>query len=132
MERKFGLMTDVNKEELLEELKSGYVEIQFRKKDGTERSMIATLQEHHLPEIEGTAKPKPDYLITVYDVENDGWRSIILDSILHLNYDFKMVLVREMDYIGLEQDSKELNALHNWGVDNWSGYGRAMEELYDD
>ena len=35
----------------------------------------------------------------------------------------------------LEEDSRKLNALERWGVDNWSGYDDAlehMEDKYDD
>ena len=32
----------------------------------------------------------------------------------------------------LQEDSKKLNALEDWGVDNWSGYGEALSSMSDE
>jgi hypothetical protein len=59
----------------------------FTKKDGTERSMNCTLQESFLPkvEVDSTAEKKTRSenleCLSVWDIDNEGWRSFRLDSI---------------------------------------------------
>jgi hypothetical protein len=58
----------------------------FEKKDGTERSMRCTLMESLLPEYEMTAQ-KPSHrrstsTISVWDLDNHGWRSFRVDSVI--------------------------------------------------
>ena len=67
-------------------LDRGLVEVVFMKKDGTERTLVATLREDLIPE---DKKPKGDERVgcievqPVYDVENDGWRSFRWDSVIN-------------------------------------------------
>ena len=42
--------------------------------------MNCTLNPDVIPEIVGTSTPRPEHLITVYDIDNDGWRSINLEN----------------------------------------------------
>lgn len=44
----------------------------------------------------------------------------------------KMVTITEKEYRALRRDSHELSALEEFGVDNWSGYGDAMQSLEDE
>lgn len=39
------------------------------------------------------------------------------------------MLISKNRYEELEEAEAELQALHNFGVDNWEGYSEAMEEL---
>lgn len=42
----------------------------------------------------------------------------------------KNIWITKEEYIKLRADQDVLNALENHGVDNWSGYGDAMDELF--
>jgi len=66
---------------LRELLKDNYMQVTFIKKDGSERVMICTLKEEHLPDTSGSST-SPDGIITVYDLENAGWRSFREDSVI--------------------------------------------------
>ena len=61
----------------------------FKKKDGTERTMICTLQPEHMPHIdkqEGdevkTERKESETSIRVWDLEKKDWRSFRIDSIV--------------------------------------------------
>ena len=71
------------KNELSEMLFNGKLQISFVKKDGTERVMNCTLSEDYLSQErrEATKKENPDVL-AVWDIDNSGWRSFRLDSII--------------------------------------------------
>lgn len=78
------------KEDLLHFLHRGVVRVVFTKKDGTDRTMLATLNEELIPEDKkpkGTGVKKENVdVIAVYDVEADGWRSFKFDSVKDLDY----------------------------------------------
>lgn len=61
-------------------------EIRFTKVDGTERVLKCTLQPSVLPiveEVEGKiSKPENPNTLSVWDLENNGWRSFKIDSII--------------------------------------------------
>lgn len=69
--------------DLLIENKS--VEVSFTKVDGTERTMFCTLNEAVLPPsplTESTVRREPNHnVLTVWDVEKDGWRSFRVDGV---------------------------------------------------
>jgi hypothetical protein len=80
----------VNKSDFVADLKSRVMRISFTKKDGTERVMLCTLQESHLPKVDEastSSRKVNDNVVAVYDIENQGWRSIIIDSI----FDYRIV-----------------------------------------
>ena len=68
-------------------LNKSTLKILFTKKDGTERTMICSLQESLLPKEESTSdttkskRTANENLIHVFDLEKNGWRSIIIDNI---------------------------------------------------
>ena len=71
------------REVLVEGLKRNLMKVVFTKVNGEERTMLCTLHESVLPEptiTESTKKVNPD-TISVWDTENDDWRSFRLDSI---------------------------------------------------
>ena len=78
------------REDLSHYLHKGVVKVIFTKKDGTERTMLATLNEELIPEDKkpkGTGKKKDNgETVAVYDVEADGWRSFNIDSIKEVDY----------------------------------------------
>ena len=69
---------------LVDALRTNTAEIIFTKKDGTDRTMLCTLQECDIPKEhapKGTGTEKTSNVISVYDVENKGWRSFRFDSL---------------------------------------------------
>lgn len=69
-------MTDIVKE-----LENRVVEITFDKLDGTERVMNCTLQESVVPETKGGTTKANDKNLVVFDVDKQGWRTIVVDRI---------------------------------------------------
>lgn len=71
-------------------LQRGIVKVVFTKKDGTDRTMLATLNEDLIPEDKrpkGTGKKVTNSnTIAVYDVEADGWRSFNYDTVKEIDY----------------------------------------------
>ncbi len=68
---------------LTEVLRSNNVEVRFTKVDGTERVLNCTLQPEYLPESiekEGI-KVKNEDVQSVWDLDNNGWRSFRFDSV---------------------------------------------------
>lgn len=91
--------TDTLKMYLNESLTNAIIEIEFTKADGSTRIMKATKDVQYLPKVEpvntiadGTfeaVKAKPiravnPGVLNVWDIENNGWRSITLSSIKRL------------------------------------------------
>lgn len=84
---------------LSKRLQENILKITFTKKDGTERTMLCTLKSGHIPhgELVGhtecgdpiymikestRTKAKNDEVLSVWDIENNGWRSFRLDSVI--------------------------------------------------
>ena len=67
------------------------VTITFTKLDGSERVLVGTLKKEKLPVIEESDKPKRqikqnDGVIKVYDLENEGWRSVKWETIKSIKF----------------------------------------------
>lgn len=74
---------------LRELLKTDIVTVTFTKKDGSKREMICTTISDYLPEISGNNASMPsDNLVTVWDLEQGGWRSFKFDSIKSIETDY--------------------------------------------
>lgn len=80
--------TSTQKQTLKDLLRENVLSVVFIKKDGTERVMECTLKPDLLPaQDENTASKdkvrteNPD-VIQVYDLENSGWRSFRVDSVM--------------------------------------------------
>lgn len=81
-------MATRSKTALVEMLYSGIVNVKFTKSDGTERIMKCTLQESYIqPYDKKTERVKKsnEHTLSVWDVENSGWRSFRFDSVLEFN-----------------------------------------------
>lgn len=73
-----------------------YVAVKFTKKDGSDRTMLCTLNESNLPEFAKPADPingeEPkvinysDEALRVFDVDKQEWRSFRWDSIQSVAY----------------------------------------------
>jgi hypothetical protein len=71
---------------LISLLKNEIVEVKFNKVDGTERIMKCTLREDSVVPYEKTSEGREkkvnENIISVWDLENDGWRSFRFDSVI--------------------------------------------------
>lgn len=79
----------LNKQSIQSELTKGPLLVTFTKKDGTRRAMKCTLAEWLVPQPEATDKAprvvvENDNLIKAYDLENSGWRSFNVDSVISI------------------------------------------------
>ena len=75
----------VNRSEMIQELHNRDCQVIFRKVDGTERTMICTLNEGAIDNgdvAKREVKSRNDNVIAVWDVENKGWRSFRVDSVI--------------------------------------------------
>lgn len=75
--------------ELRKLLTSDVATICFTKKDGTSRTMICTTMEQYLPELtENGNTPADPNVVTVWDLEQNGWRSFRFDSVKSIETDY--------------------------------------------
>lgn len=74
---------NMNRDSMVEVLRENVVQVTFTKKDGTVRVMNCTLQESFLPEsnTESSNRKINDNLVTVWDVDVNGWRSFNCSSV---------------------------------------------------
>lgn len=82
-------MGEDEKNFLKDELHKGIVLVEFTKKDGTNRVMKCTLNEELIPSEftpKGVGKAKNDSILSVFDVEVNGWRSFGYESIIAVLY----------------------------------------------
>ena len=74
----------MQKFELVQKLENGVITVVFEKVNGEERTMQCTLLNEYLPEspeIINKTRLEDDNLVSVWDIENHGWRSIRVDSL---------------------------------------------------
>ena len=77
----------MNKYELKQQLQGNVATVVFTKADGTERTMRCTLLAEYLPAPEGpqllteSTRKENDSVLSVWDIDNGGWRSFRIDSI---------------------------------------------------
>lgn len=77
----------MNRQELVEKLTTDILNIGFKKKDGSDRYMKCTLNSEYVPQYEKkTDKIKKinENILSVFDLEKEGWRSISIDSIFSI------------------------------------------------
>jgi len=75
---------EYTKESIRSLLKNDILEVVFIKTDGNVREMRCTLQEKFVEVYDkktDKVKPENDSVISVWDLDNNGWRSFKLDSI---------------------------------------------------
>jgi hypothetical protein len=81
----------LQKYELKEMMQNSVTTVVFTKVDGTEREMNCTLLSEYLPEqpvtdkqqllTEGLTKAENPNTLSVWDLDNNGWRSFRVDSV---------------------------------------------------
>ena len=85
----------IDKYALKEQLQNGVVTVVFEKKDGTERTMRATLSDLYVPQVEPVmlseydgqvpkGRQLNDNVQAVWDIDAGGWRSFRYDSVKQL------------------------------------------------
>ena len=70
-------------------LRQGVLTVIFTKKDGSERTMLCTLESDFIPDEDvptGASKAKNDDVIAVYDLEEGAWRSFRWDSVKNISF----------------------------------------------
>ena len=75
---------EYTKESIRSLLKNDVLEVVFIKTDGNVREMRCTLQEKFVETYDkktDKVKPENDSVISVWDLDNSGWRSFRVDSI---------------------------------------------------
>jgi hypothetical protein len=81
----------MDKYELKQQLQGGIATVVFEKADGTLREMRCTLLSEYLPAPAGpqllqeNAKAENPHVLSVWDIENGGWRSFRVDSIKRIS-----------------------------------------------
>lgn len=83
----------MNRSEIVDKLKDGYVDIVFEKVNGTTRFMRATLSSILIPqepvevkeEKEAKARKPNENALAVWDSEANGWRSFRWDKLREFN-----------------------------------------------
>lgn len=88
-------MLQITKDELVEKLQQEVVQLVFIKADGTERHMVCTKNIVHIPEefhpktdkvvkLDENGNPIETDLITIWDMEQQGWRSFNFSKVLEV------------------------------------------------
>lgn len=69
--------------EIQELLKKSVATVEFKKKDGSLRTMRCTLQESFLPLVitTGGSREKSENSLTVWSIDDAGWRSFIVENV---------------------------------------------------
>ena len=76
-------------EELRKLLTTDIVTVTFTQKDGSNREMLCTTILDYLPGGGGQSTSKPsDSIVTVWDLDQQAWRSFKFDSILSVYTDY--------------------------------------------
>lgn len=78
-------MVQLSVAELRRLLQQGVVEVIFTKKDGSKRTMLASLSSSALasaPAVKGTGVAQPENPIRVIDTEINQWRSIDIETVI--------------------------------------------------
>lgn len=82
----------MSKSELKENLSKCIAKITFNKTDGFLREMYCTLMSDHMPTPEPSdespkiPRKENDNVLAVWDIDNNGWRSFRIDSIINIEY----------------------------------------------
>jgi WYL_2, Sm-like SH3 beta-barrel fold len=77
----------ISKSTIVNMLKNGVINVKFTKVDGSERVMRCTLVEAIIkPHEKKTDREKKvnEEVLSVWDIENEGWRSFRLDSVIEI------------------------------------------------
>ena len=76
-------MNVINRDTIVENLRSGVCRVKFVKRDGAVRDMRCSLNTEDIPEQHRPSSNREysESTVRVYDVEAQGWRSFRVDSV---------------------------------------------------
>jgi len=74
--------------ELRKLLSTDVATVVFSKKDGSKRTMICTTLSEYLPEAPSVPSAVSPTVVTVWDLEQNGWRSFRFDSVKSIETDY--------------------------------------------
>jgi len=74
--------------ELRKLLSTDVATVVFSKKDGSKRTMICTTLSEYLPEAPSVPSVVSPTVVTVWDLEQNGWRSFRFDSVKSIETDY--------------------------------------------
>jgi hypothetical protein len=77
-------MTAYTRDEIKNYLRGGIMQVQFTKVDGTQRTMMCTLNEAYIPSDKKPTGAHVSYdneTLRVYDLQAEGWRSFRVSSV---------------------------------------------------
>lgn len=77
----------MNINELRTLLNTDCATVVFKKKDGSIRELFCTTMPEVLGVMEQSTSKPSDTIVTVWDLENDGWRSFKFDQLISLYTD---------------------------------------------
>ena len=83
-------MGKFTKEEVISILNANVCNVSFTKRDGTKRDMVCTRKPSMLPKRKeepsktGSANPRPENLVVVFDLDKDAWRSFDIETVLNV------------------------------------------------
>ena len=80
-------LLESKKQEIVDALNEGLVNLQFKKVNGELRNMCGTrnlniIAEEYHPKGEGKTISDPDSVVTLFDVEANGWRSFRVENLI--------------------------------------------------
>ena len=67
---------------VIEHTRHGYSMFRIHKADGSVREVIATLAVHLIPETKTNNQKNTKGNLVVYDLENEGWRTVKFDRLI--------------------------------------------------
>ena len=82
------MVMDLSKSTIIHMLQSGVVSVKFTKTDGSQRDMKCTLMDAYIkPHEKKTDREKKinEDVVSVWDVDKEGWRSFRFDSIISIH-----------------------------------------------
>jgi len=80
-------MQTISKTNIINMLTNGIISVKFTKVDGSERTMRCTLAEAYIKQHEkktDKVKTANNNVMSVWDIDNDSWRSFRIDSVLEI------------------------------------------------
>jgi hypothetical protein len=84
-------LLESKRQEILEALHQGTVNLQFKKVNGDLRNMVATLKSDLIPEKdipeEGKERKSNENIVVLYDLQVEGWRSFRIENLVEYRCD---------------------------------------------
>lgn len=109
------IRTSISAKEVKNELGRHFQSFAYRKKDGSLRIAKGTLDPSIIPEDQrpaGTGTPKPDNIVSYWDMNVEGWRAFDINSLLWMH------MADGNHFISEYADYDELSEILFWTTSN--------------